>query len=499
LVPELRIRRLNQRPLRPDGRWVVYWMVAARRTTSNFALQRAVELAESFDRPLIVLEALECDYPWASDRLHRFIIEGMTDQLAQIRGSAAYYYPYVEPEPGAGRDLLAALTDGSCAVVTDDYPGFFIPQIISAAARRIEVAVEAVDANGLLPVWAVERAYPTAHSFRRFLQRELPVHLADLPDVEPLRTAAIPKLPGLPDDVLRRWTPASEGLLNGEADAIVDLPIDHAVPPVARRGGETAAREQLDDFVARGLRQYEQRNHPDARATSGLSPYLHFGHISAHEVFDAVARSERWTPGGISDDVRGRRVGWWGMSAPAEAFLDQLVTWRELGYNTAVHHANHASFDALPSWARDTLEAHAGDAREYVYSIEELEAAETHDPIWNAAQRELLQDGSIHGYLRMLWGKKILEWTESPRAALDVMLELNNRYALDGRDPNSYSGIFWVLGRYDRAWGPERPVFGKIRYMSSDQAKRKLRLREYLDRFSTGPPEGSGRGLGNRL
>jgi deoxyribodipyrimidine photo-lyase len=170
------------------------------------------------------------------------------------------------------------------------------------------------------------------------------------------------------------------------------------------------------------------------------------------------------------------------MSPDAEAFLDQLVTWRELGFVYCHHVPEYDRYETLPEWARATLEEHAADPRPHLYTLEELATARTHDELWNAAQRELLEDGTIHGYLRMLWGKKILEWTRHPREALAAMTELNNRYALDGRDPNSYSGIFWTLGRFDRGW-PERPVYGKIRSMTSESARRKLDLEGYLARW----------------
>jgi deoxyribodipyrimidine photo-lyase len=168
---------------------------------------------------------------------------------------------------------------------------------------------------------------------------------------------------------------------------------------------------------------------------------------------------------------------------PLEGFLDQLVTWRELGFNTCWHRPDHDRYETLPDWARRTLARHAGDPRQHLYTTDQLAAAATHDPLWNAAQRQLVREGRLHNYLRMLWGKKILEWTTEPREALEVMLELNNRYALDGRDPNSTSGIFWVLGRYDRPWGPERPVFGTVRYMSSANTARKVSVRAYLERY----------------
>jgi deoxyribodipyrimidine photo-lyase len=172
------------------------------------------------------------------------------------------------------------------------------------------------------------------------------------------------------------------------------------------------------------------------------------------------------------------------MGEGAEAFLDQLVTWRELGFNLSSKNPEYASYGSLPSWARETLELHESDPRPHLYSLEEMEAAGTDDSVWNAAQRELLREGVIHNYLRMLWGKKILEWSPTARDALDIMIELNDRYAVDGRDPNSYSGIFWCLGRYDRGW-PERPIFGKVRPMSSKSTRRKIKLKNYLLRFSS--------------
>jgi deoxyribodipyrimidine photo-lyase len=228
------------------------------------------------------------------------------------------------------------------------------------------------------------------------------------------------------------------------------------------------------------------RNDLDRDVTSGLSPYLHFGHIGSHEVFARVMRHEGWL-GQLPARATGAREGWWGVGAAAEAFLDQLVTWRELGFNTCAHRPDYDQYESLPAWALTTLERHAGDPREHLYSPDELEGARTHDPLWNAAQNQLRQEGRIHNYMRMLWGKKILEWSASPREALEVLIELNNKYALDGRDPNSYSGIFWTLGRYDRPWAPERPVFGTVRFMSSANTARKLRVKGYLQRYGDAP------------
>jgi deoxyribodipyrimidine photo-lyase len=172
------------------------------------------------------------------------------------------------------------------------------------------------------------------------------------------------------------------------------------------------------------------------------------------------------------------------MSESAEAFLDELITWRELGFNMCWQREGYDEYESLPKWALGTLETHIMDKREHLYTLEEFEEGRTHDPLWNAVQMQLVKEGRIHSYLRMLWGKKILQWTPKPREALEVMIELNNKYALDGRDPNSYSGIFWVLGRYDRPWGPERPIFGKVRYMSSKNTARKVKVKNYIQRYT---------------
>ncbi|MEC8025764.1 MAG: deoxyribodipyrimidine photolyase, partial [Myxococcota bacterium] len=194
---------------------------------------------------------------------------------------------------------------------------------------------------------------------------------------------------------------------------------------------------------------------------------------------------EGWALPESTPKPTGKREGWWGLSAASEAFFDELITWREVGY-TFCHHRleDYDTFESLPTWAQTTLNEHRSDPRPWIYTLEQLDQAQTHDPVWNAAQNELRRTGRMHNYLRMLWAKKILEWSESPEDALEVLIELNNRYALDGRNPNSYSGIFWTLGRFDRAWGPVRPIFGKIRFMSSDNTKRKLKLKNYLEKYA---------------
>ena len=439
-------------------------MIAARRLGWNFALDRAVAWAKELGKPLVILEALRAGHRWASDRLHRFVLDGMQDNLQRAEAAGVLYLPYLEMSDGEGRGLLAALAARASVVVTDEFPGFFLPRMVKAAAEQIDVLLEVVDGNGLLPLAAIPKDFTAAAHFRRFVQRELPKHLSSVPRANPFARWSPPRA-RIPREIAARWKRAPERLLAG-AIGLEDLPIDHDVPPVAMRGGSTAASAALRRFLRRIDAYAELRNHPSADATSRLSPYLHFGHVSAHEIVHAVMKR--------------------GMSEGAEAFLDQLVVWRELGYNTAAKLRGYDRFESLPKWAKATLEKHRSDPRPHLYTRAELEEARTHDPLWNAAQRQLRQEGWFHNYLRMLWGKKILEWSKSPKAALATMIELMNRWSLDGRNPNSYSGFFWTLGRYDRPW-PERPIYGTVRSMSSERTAKKVDVARYLERFGHRP------------
>lgn len=441
-------------------------------------------LAGELRRPLVVLEALRSDYPWACDRFHSFIIDGMRANARAFEGTGVRYFPYVEPAPGAGRGLVAALAQKACAVVTDWYPAFFLPRMHAAAAAQVDVRLEAIDSNTMIPAADHGRAFPTARGYRAFVQRELRAHLAQFPLEHPAADCTIPA-PTLPRTVTRRWAPTD---LDGVE--LASLPIDHDVPAVATRGGHDAAGTALRRFVSSRLASYaEDHNHPDADATSHLSPYLHFGHLSPHEIFSAVMTHERWTTRRLSPRGGGAREGWWNVSPSAESFLDQLVVWRELAFNGSAWTPGFERYDTLPAWARATLEAHLDDPRPHLYDLATLDAARTDDEVWNAAQRQLVTTGWFHGYMRMLWGKKILEWCADPAAALAHMEQLMNRYSLDGRDPVSYASFGWVLGRYDRPW-PEHAVFGTVRCMTSQSAKRKLRMREYLRTY--GQPSVSG-------
>lgn len=472
-IPEIRRRFLNSCPLQRAGDYVLYWMTMQRRPTFNFALQRAVEWAIELQRPLVILEALRRDYAWASRRLHEFLMQGMQANEQHFAGHSVYYYPYLEEAAGDGKGLLESLAQRACLVVGDDFPCFFLPRMLETAASRLNVPLEVVDGNGLLPLRSAPKVYERAVDFRRFLQKSLAAHLTDFPTPDPLAGLELPRWEG-PLPQLERWPARSRVSLEGLGGP----------PEVGESGGFRSADRYLTRFLEERLDRYDQRSQPSLRVSSELSPYLHFGHLSVHQVFQELSDREDWSISRMRVISTGSKDGSWGLSAQAEGFLDELITWRELGYNFCHYRSDYDRYESLPPWARATLEEHADDPRPILYTHQQLEQGQTHDALWNAAQRQLREEGRMHNYLRMLWGKKILEWSPHPRQALEVMIELNNRYALDGRNPNSYSGIFWCLGRYDRPWF-ERPIFGTIRYMSSDATARKFPLRGYLDRWGS--------------
>lgn len=487
-VPDLRIRALNDAKPNGDGDYILYWMIAHRRPTYNFALQRARDLARQCSRPLLILEGLRVDYPWACERHHAFVLQGMADNRQAFADVPATYYPYVETANHKGTGLIESLARRACAVVTDDFPAFFLPRMIAATAARLDCAFEAVDSNGILPLRATDRRYKRAYHFRRYVHDTFLDALPTWPEANPLSHAAADLAAPMAVDpeILSRWPMATDSTLAADPEELAALPIDHEIkanPDLP--GGWKAARRRFDDFMDADLARYHERQKELTDSSeSRLSPYLHFGHISPHRLLDQIFAAEDWSPSSMNADRRAKREGFWRLSAGAEEFIDQLVTWREIGFNRcALDPDGYADYDSLPDWAIRTLADHADDPREHLYSRAEFEAAKTHDELWNAAQRQLVQTGEMHNYLRMLWGKKILHWSPSPQEALATMIELNNKYALDGRDPNSYGGIFWILGRFDRAWGPEREIFGKVRYMTSDSTRRKFRVDKYLQRF----------------
>ena len=483
-VPVSRVTTLKE--ITPDinsSSYVVYWVIAFKRTKYNYALQRAVEWANKLSQPLVILEPIILDYPMSSLRFHKFMLDGMSEMNDEISKTMAYYYPFIETSPGEADGLLQDLARNASVVVTDDYPTYFVPQMTAKASGEISTRYELVDSNGIAPIRLSPKEYVRAHDFRRYLHKNLEDFITEIPDEFPLSRLNKKFTEKLISTTLKKW-PLFD-FKNTDIDKFLNsLNIDKTVKISSIQGGYKNASKQFDSFLKDGFNDYAQySSNPSKNASSKMSPYLHYGHISTHEIFEKLINHESWSPEQIKPNLVGRREGWWGGSDNFDSFLDELITWRELGYHTCVRRANYNQYSSLPEWAVKTLEEHTIDDRKHIYSLDQLTFSETHDEIWNAAQNQLREEGVIQNYLRMLWGKKILEWSPNPQMALSYMMTLNDRYALDGRDPNSYSGVFWVLGRYDRAWGPEREIYGKIRYMTSDSAARKFNLKPYLEKW----------------
>ena len=506
-----RVRPANDRPVDPDGRYVLYWCQMFRRLRANHALDHALDQAVQLNRPLVVYEGLKLNYPWANARLHTFILEGMRDTHAAAKAAGATYWPFVETPQDAGRGLVARLCSSACLLVTDDYPQYIVPAHIRAVAAKVRVAVHAVDSNGLVPLSKLGPPTAAAAHLRFKIHKEFVDAWANPAATAPDFRAA-PTFKGKPPFDL--WMPPAD-----VAAFVRTLPVDPSVPALPDvPGGSVAGMAGITGFVADRLPRYAaDRGKPDDPAVntaSRLSPYLHYGHISIQEVTAAVlATVKDWSPKLVNRTTR-NKDDFYCRDPNVNDYLDEAVTWRDVGYQW--HYARRAEADAaaskswqaegeampsfnyrtfdftppsavgtldatLPEWAKMTLRAHAADPRPHTYTADQFEAGATHDPLWNATQRELVATGRIHNYMRMLWAKKVLEWSVSPEEAYRVLEYLNNKYAIDGRDPNSYTGILWTFGLFDRPWPPDRPIFGNVRYMTSDSTAKKFKLKGYLD------------------
>jgi len=466
-----------------EGDYVLYWMQINRRFQYNYALEYAIAWANKLGKPLLIYEGLSIEYPWVCDRFHAFIMQGMKENLDFAESKNLNYFNFVEPEIGAGKGLFYKLAKNACTVISDEYPVFIIKKHNERVSDRLDIPYITIDSNGIIPLGITEKDPYSAYLFRKIMQKHFREGFTNPPKKNPIDELENRDRVELPDEFLNDYPKADE-MLNNIEESISEMNIDHEVGVLDVLGTRQSALGKLGQFIGHSLLEYdEKRNHPDEKKTSGLSPWLHFGKISEYEIVKAALDHQ---PKGWSlDDLTpngGKNSGFFNGDENIESFLDEVITWREVGFHFAHHVDNYDEFESLPNWAKKTMAEHKDDEREYVYSLEEFEQSKTHDELWNAAQTQLRETGIIHNYLRMLWGKKIIEWTPDHRTALEYMIELNNKYAIDGRDPNSYSGIFWCFGRFDRAWG-EREIFGKLRYMTSDSTRKKVKLDQYLAKY----------------
>lgn len=446
MIQNTRIQNLNDQARRADGAYVLYWMQEAQRARGNPALEMAIRGANKYGLPVVVCFGLMDGYPEANARHYAFMLDGLADCAAELK-TRDIAFVLRRGMPG---DVALDLSHDAAAVICDRS---YMPaqrEWRTALADAATCPVVQVETEVVVPVYVVsDKSEYAARTIRPKIHRVWDEYLVPLDETEP----------EVPADALSMesdYDPSDPAALLGALD------LDRSVKPVKRfKGGRAAALEMLDRFVEDVLGGYAKgRNEPSAAQTSFLSPYLHFGHISPVEMALAARES-----GEGSTEDRG-------------SFIEELVVRRELAMNYANFAPGFESYDALPDWAQKTLSEHAGDDREYVYDQATLEACKTHDAHWNDAMREMVHTGFMHNYMRMYWAKKILEWSATPLQAFDTTLALNNKYFLDGRDPNSYANVAWCYGLHDRAW-TERPIFGKIRYMNANGLSRKFDMEAY--------------------
>jgi deoxyribodipyrimidine photo-lyase len=447
-----RVRALNTQPVREDGEYVLYWSQMNRRVEYNHALAYAIELANPLDLPVLVYEGLDCAYPYANDRIHTFMLEGVPDTTDRLRSLGIGYVFYLRRNQRGANDVLYRLSERAALVVTDDFPTFIAAKHNASVPARIGTLYLAVDSSCIVPMNRLEKREWAAYTIRPKIRKLLPTYL---------RAVRMPSVRRRWSGVVPEWH--TEVGRDRIGDLVSSCEIDHSVKASAIfYGGSLEARRRLRSFLKTRLRRYaRERNEPSAHSTSELSPYLHFGQISSLEV--AIAAQEY---------ARKHKV-------IADEFLEELIVRRELAFNFTRHTPDYDSLACLPDWARRTLQRHASDPRNPCFTCEQMERAETYDDLWNATQKELLLRGKIHGYYRMYWGKKIIEWAKTHEEALRIMLYLHDKYALDGRDPNTYTNVLWCFGLHDRPWS-ERAIFGQIRYMSYDGMRRKTDVDAYL-------------------
>ncbi len=433
-----------------EGQYILYWMQQAQRINFNHALAYGIEMANKLHLPLVVAFVLTPDFPGANLRHYTFMLEGIADVQKSLGGRGI---PFVL-KIGGMVETVVELAAAAAWLVTDVGYLRIQRQWRDAVMQQVRCPCTAVETDVTVPVLAAsEKAEIGARTLRPKITRQLDAFLdpLELPEYRPAGQRA-PFADTAPVD------PRALGervVKSGKIEPVKAFP-----------GGETAAEIRLRRFISENLSSYDRMaRDPVAQCVSQLSPYLHFGQISPVRIVRAVRFAS------VPD-------------AAKAAFIEQLVIRRELAVNFVYHNPDYDRYEkAVPAWARQTFDAHRDDPRPYLYPIEQFEQAQTHDPYWNAAQMEMVKTGHMHNYMRMYWGKKIIEWCRDPEEAYDIMIRLNNAYELDGRDPNGYAGVAWCFGTHDRPW-KERDIFGKVRYMNAAGLERKFKIGDYVNRIT---------------
>ena len=444
LSPRVTVRR--EGPPNPDGTCVVCWMQRSQRPVDNPALDLAVDLGNELKKPVVVFFAPVPFYPHANLRHFHFLMQGIPDIVEGLNKRNIGFVLRSYPE----HKLVHFCEEVRPAIVVGDENPLREPyRWRECAAAQLRVPLWTVDADVIVPSKLLKKAQYAAHTIRPRLNATLKEFLKPSSNAKAQISWNMPRrLQSLPPDF----------------DLTAAWKLDRSVAPVGSwRGGAKTGHRLLREFIDKKLKRYsKERNHPELDSTSRLSPYLHFGHVSPVTVALAVQNSTA-------------------PKADREAFLNELIVWRELAINFTHFDKIYDSFECAEPWAHRTLAKHAKDPRPVLYTSKQLENAETHDPLWNAAQMQMVKTGWMHNYMRMYWAKKILEWSRTPAEAFKTTVNLNDKYFLDGRDPNGYAGIAWaIVGKFDRPWF-ERPIFGQIRYMSFDSTRRKFDSKRYIE------------------
>jgi deoxyribodipyrimidine photo-lyase len=448
-IQDTRVRQLNDFDIRMDADYVLYWMQQSQRAEVNHALEYSILQANRLGIGVVVAFGLMDDYPEANLRHYTFMLEGLTETQALLKKRGIH----MAVRRGSPPDVALELGQHAAMIVCDR--GYLKHQRLwrNKVARKAACSVVQVESDVIVPLETVSpKAEYAARTLRPKIQKHLDDYLIELKPVKVQHSTVDISLNGL------EW--------KRPADILAVLKIDRTVSDVTGffKGGTSRAKKIFSNFVRSRLKNYEKNhNQPQTDDISHMSVYLHFGQISPLYLSLKINKADH------------------GSDSDKAAFLEELIVRRELAANFVYYHRNYDNFDCLPEWAKHTLNDHRKDRRPYIYTRRQLEDAKTHDPYWNAAMQEMKHTGFMHNYMRMYWGKKILEWSSSPELAFRNTLAINNKYFLDGRDPNSYAGVAWIYGVHDRAW-PQRPVYGKVRCMMASGLERKCDIRGYVSK-----------------
>jgi Deoxyribodipyrimidine photolyase len=447
-----RVKALNDRQFNQSGKYIIYWMSHSHRANFNHGLEYAIKLSNDYKKPLLVYFLITDKYKYSNARYYKFMLDGVLEAKKSIEERGIKFI--IEKSDDIKQGIIE-ISKNAVALITDKAYLKYYRKVYNDITKQLDIPFYEVESDVCVPVEiASQKQEVYAFNLRKKIYALLDSYLLKLALREPkIKSVNL-------DFGIKELT------LNSSLEILDILNIDKSVSLSPFIGGYNQAKRYLKEFIEKKLHKYkEYRSHPELDYQSNLSPYLHFGQISPIEVVLEI----------LSEYKKDENV---------DSFFNELIVWRELARNFCYYNPNYNHYEGIPDWAKKTLEDHRNDKRDYVYTLEEFENAKTHDEYWNAAQLELLKSGKMHNYMRMYWCKKIIEWTQDPKHAFDIACYLNDKYELDGRDPNGYAGISWCFGTHDRPW-KERKIFGKIRYMSASGLEAKFDIKKYVEKVKS--------------